>query len=379
MFVELKRIILSKEKDYLDNTAYFSDVANLGEESEKTVCLDDSTKTELNKAWEDYKNQNYNSAVLVFKKHAEEGDAEAQLILSNLYRDGHGVKQDDETADFWLKKSVDSGNVSAKFTYGMRLISSGGQDIKKIEKGLSYLEEVADKNDKSAMRNYIETIMEKQVNQRIANKAIYYCEYLIKSATDLCEKEKYENYLTKLRKVLSNAKFSSVKKITASVFSIVGSMVLVIGALYIFVEANHVISRETAILNLLPEVSYKKLLPINILWEILGKFIYSTGMFGLQCIFIANILLTIGNVYNRFKICEIVNVIARYLCFAIALLYFALGLKNSVATGQMAGEKYALIIGIYAISLVGMYAAGVLVGNVIKKVAVLFDKSVRRL
>ena len=47
-------------------------------------------------------------------KAAEQGFAEAQFFLGNMYYEGQGVPKDDKQAVYWLKKSAEQGNTIAK-------------------------------------------------------------------------------------------------------------------------------------------------------------------------------------------------------------------------------------------------------------------------
>jgi uncharacterized protein len=49
-------------------------------------------------------------AAPIFRRLAEAGDVKAAYRLGLLYRDGHGVDQDDETARQWLEKAADAGS-----------------------------------------------------------------------------------------------------------------------------------------------------------------------------------------------------------------------------------------------------------------------------
>ena len=48
------------------------------------------------------------------KKSAEQGYAEAQLILGGMYYAGVGTEKDLKQAAFWIKKSYENGNEEAK-------------------------------------------------------------------------------------------------------------------------------------------------------------------------------------------------------------------------------------------------------------------------
>ncbi len=59
--------------------------------------------------------QNYTEAFKWFKKAAEQGSAWAQYGIAELYRNGFGVSQDSKEASKWYQKAADQGNIPAKW------------------------------------------------------------------------------------------------------------------------------------------------------------------------------------------------------------------------------------------------------------------------
>lgn len=53
---------------------------------------------------------------------AESGNADAQLVLSNIYRAGAGVPRDAKQADAWLEKAAATGHPQANLQYGRMLM-----------------------------------------------------------------------------------------------------------------------------------------------------------------------------------------------------------------------------------------------------------------
>ena len=49
---------------------------------------------------------------------AEQGNAQAQYNLGNMYAQGRGVRQDDAQATQWFRKSAEQGNAKAQFNLG---------------------------------------------------------------------------------------------------------------------------------------------------------------------------------------------------------------------------------------------------------------------
>lgn len=68
----------------------------------------------------------YRKAAGQYRKAAENGDAEAQHILSEMYECGYGVEKDEAEAVKWLMKSAGNGRADAQFTLGTRYESGLG-------------------------------------------------------------------------------------------------------------------------------------------------------------------------------------------------------------------------------------------------------------
>ena len=54
--------------------------------------------------------------VVLFRKAADRGNADAQVSLGYMYLHGRGVPQDDALAVTWYRKAADQGNADAQFT-----------------------------------------------------------------------------------------------------------------------------------------------------------------------------------------------------------------------------------------------------------------------
>jgi len=67
---------------------------------------------------EAYERGDYSTALILFKKTAEQGNAEAQINLGIMYVEGLGVEQDDSKAVKWFRKSAEQGNAEAQGLLG---------------------------------------------------------------------------------------------------------------------------------------------------------------------------------------------------------------------------------------------------------------------
>jgi uncharacterized protein len=61
-----------------------------------------------------YRDGDYATAKQELTAHAEQGDAEAQLYLGMMYRDGQGVPPDPREGEKWLRRAAEQGNVTAQ-------------------------------------------------------------------------------------------------------------------------------------------------------------------------------------------------------------------------------------------------------------------------
>ena len=52
--------------------------------------------------------------------HAEQGNADAQLMLANFYSFGEGTLVDKKQAFYWYKKSAEQGDANAQLSLALR-------------------------------------------------------------------------------------------------------------------------------------------------------------------------------------------------------------------------------------------------------------------
>jgi hypothetical protein len=96
--------------------------------------------------------QDYNEAVKLFTKAAEQGNATAQYALGSVYYNGHGVTKDYKEAVKWLRKSVAQGNAMAEFRLGSCYYY--GHGVTKDEKeALKWWTKAADQGNAEAQYN----------------------------------------------------------------------------------------------------------------------------------------------------------------------------------------------------------------------------------
>ena len=99
------------------------------EQNDSTTILSETESNQLSppvlnsqdmfdEAAEDYKRGDYKLAFQKLQFLAEQGDAEVQLNLGYMYRDGTGVAQDDHDAMEWFRKAAKQNHAQAQFELG---------------------------------------------------------------------------------------------------------------------------------------------------------------------------------------------------------------------------------------------------------------------
>lgn len=83
------------------------------------------------------------------KKEAEQGDADAQVAVGKIYRDGIGVDKDPEEATKLLRMAANQGSTEGQFNLGL-LFLFGDAGVKDIAEGLKWVRKAADQGDSYA-------------------------------------------------------------------------------------------------------------------------------------------------------------------------------------------------------------------------------------
>jgi len=77
-----------------------------------------SVARDFDSAMRAYENKQYAVALTEFTAVAEQGNAEAQLIVGKMYMIGQGVERDSEQAIKWFTAAAGQGNADAQFFLG---------------------------------------------------------------------------------------------------------------------------------------------------------------------------------------------------------------------------------------------------------------------
>lgn len=73
-----------------------------------------------------YDKGDYKTALQEWRPLSEQGHAEAQHNLGNMYNDGEGVTKDNHQAVFWYRKFAEQGNAKAQFKLGYMYANGWG-------------------------------------------------------------------------------------------------------------------------------------------------------------------------------------------------------------------------------------------------------------
>jgi TPR repeat protein len=120
------------------------------------VCSGVASGQTLQDGLDAYDKKNYKKALEILRPLAEQGDAEAQFKVGNIYDYGRGVSRDFKQAYKWYKLSADKGNGFS--IYGLAWLYRNGQGVEKnqnksnelIKKGLEILRPLAEQGDATA-------------------------------------------------------------------------------------------------------------------------------------------------------------------------------------------------------------------------------------
>jgi TPR repeat protein len=82
------------------------------------LCSQIFTARDFESAKRAYAEKDYATALREFTEVAEEGNADAQLIVGKMYMIGQGVPTDADQAMKWFRAAADQGNADAQFFLG---------------------------------------------------------------------------------------------------------------------------------------------------------------------------------------------------------------------------------------------------------------------
>ena len=129
--------------------AGFLSVAIIGS---SLLTLGCSKDLELEQCKVNYSKYNYSEAFKFCSVAAEQGHAEAQFNLGDMYDNGQGVKQDYFKAVEWYQKAADQGQSDAQFNLGY--MYANGRGVKQdYFKAVEWYQKAAEQGNASAQYN----------------------------------------------------------------------------------------------------------------------------------------------------------------------------------------------------------------------------------
>jgi len=96
--------------------------------------------------------RNYKKAAQWFRRAARLGDAEAQFNLGALYRVGKGVKKDSGLAAQWYERAAKKGYAAAQYSFGLMLENGRGVERDRAAAREWYIKAAAQDHHKAAKR-----------------------------------------------------------------------------------------------------------------------------------------------------------------------------------------------------------------------------------
>ena len=116
-----------------------------------TVCLAAPAWADFKAGEKAYQSGDYATAMREWQPLAEQGHADAQYHLGQLYANGQGVKKDDSQARPWFEKAAIQGHAEAQVNFGILLLyARGGQQDYKM--AMYYLRLSANRGNDLAQR-----------------------------------------------------------------------------------------------------------------------------------------------------------------------------------------------------------------------------------
>ena len=129
-----------------DEKQLFQKVLRLAEDGDVTAQFE----VGKNYYWGTNTVQDYEKAVVWYRKAAEAGNARAQNNLGNCYYEGEGVKKDFEEAVKWYKKAAEQGNANAQNNLGERYYYGQGVE-QNYEEAMKWCMFAAEQGNEVAM------------------------------------------------------------------------------------------------------------------------------------------------------------------------------------------------------------------------------------
>lgn len=220
----------------------------------------------------------------------------ACYLVSMMYRNGLGQKQDLGRGIHYLKRAADFGYDQAQYEYGVSTLSrhmkSTDADLKARKEGLEYIEKAADSGLVDAMKKYVDfAINSSDSNLKIIDKAKQYIPVL-NDHVDSYEASKYKGFLDSLTEAEKNAK----KQASYPRKYVIGELLFLLGAIYLFKGLNKSFFEGVlpVVGRFFPNIPDFLIIKWKQLTEITDPHMTHQGIFGCWLIILGNIIRGLG-------------------------------------------------------------------------------------
>jgi uncharacterized RDD family membrane protein YckC len=108
--------------------------------------------TQLAECTRAYNQKNFDSAMQLCRKAADQGLPDAQILVGEMYHDGKGVAKDEAQALAWYRKAADQGNAVGQNQVGILYLTGSG--VKQDDaQAMNWFRKAADNNSAVAQQN----------------------------------------------------------------------------------------------------------------------------------------------------------------------------------------------------------------------------------
>ncbi len=108
-----------------------------------------STEEAFAESFMHHQNEEYATAIKMYRQIAKQGNTVAQQLLGSLYMSGKGIEQSDAKAIYWFKKSAEQDEAIAQYYLGMLYLEGKGVQ-QNFSKAFDWLHKSAEQEDSLA-------------------------------------------------------------------------------------------------------------------------------------------------------------------------------------------------------------------------------------
>ena len=170
--------------------------------------------------------------------------------------------------------------------------------------------------------------------------------------------QQYEDIKKQLGQMRKDALKAENRINRSTWFTIIGSVLTALGALYIFGGIHPAIWYANGFLKHLPGKNL--LLPIDAVWTMLGYIMDANGMFGLELVLFGEMLVYAGDYIGKKKAANVVKKLTSVVCVVVCLGHFAAELLE--------GAPIFTNVVTYAVVIAITYFVGKALGFILGKI-----------